>query len=66
MKKPNKIKKRKYLNEYDFDLFTSDSSDDHPKYSDGLEEKPFYIKQVDDYWVYEENFNKRVDKENKG
>ena len=27
----------RYLNEYDFDLFTLDSSDDYPKYADGIE-----------------------------
>ena len=48
--------------EYDYNKFLSDSSDDFPKYADGLEEveeieDSVKYKQVDDYWVYANTFN---------
>lgn len=44
--------------EYDYDKFLSDSSDDHPKYADGIEsEKPFAISQEADDAMYEDAFS---------
>ncbi len=43
--------------EYDFNKFTEDSSDDFPKYADGIEQKPFVIKQADDDMNYQQAFS---------
>jgi len=36
---------------YSYDKFLEDSSDDYPKYEDGIID-PMVIKQSDDDWVY--------------
>jgi hypothetical protein len=43
--------------EYNYDKFLSDSSDDYPKYADGIEQKPFCIKQEDDDWTYQDAYD---------
>lgn len=46
--------------DYDYDKFLSDSSDDHPKYDEGLDSdncKNFYIKQADDDMFYQQAFS---------
>ena len=42
--------------EYDYDKFLSDSSDDYPKYEDLIKDTVKYS-QVDDYWFYANKFN---------
>ena len=52
-------------NGYDYDTFLSDSSDDHPKYADGLSQEQlnviselgFEVKQIDDEMLVNEEFN---------
>jgi hypothetical protein len=39
------------MGDYDYDKFLEDSSDDYPKYADGIEQKLLYIKQEDDDWA---------------
>ena len=46
--------------EYDYNKFLSDSSDDYPKYDEGLDSdncKDFYIKQADDDMIYQEAYS---------
>ena len=47
--------------EYDYDKFLSDSSDDYPKYedlvNDNCKDKNISYNQVDDYWFYCDKFN---------
>ena len=54
--------------EYDYNKFLSDSSDDYPKYDEGYDEdflleqldgncKNFYIKQADDDMLYQEAYS---------
>ena len=42
--------------EYDYDKFLSDSSDDYPKYEDLIKDTVKYS-QVDDDWFYANKFN---------
>lgn len=42
---------------YDYNKFLEDSSDDYPKYADGIDEEPFKIKTLDDDWFYSNTFN---------
>ena len=52
-------------NGYDYDTFLSDSSDDHPKYADGLSQEQlnviselgFEVKQIDDEMLINEEFH---------
>ena len=52
-------------NSFDYEAFISDSSDDYPKYSDGIMSEPIKTKEIigDDYPTYEdslkENFVQR-------
>jgi glutamine cyclotransferase len=44
--------------EYDYDKFLSDSSDDYPKYEDLIKkDNPVKYSQSDDYWFYADKFN---------
>ena len=44
--------------EYDYDKFLSDSSDDYPKYEDLIKkDNPVKYSQVDDDWFYSDKFN---------
>lgn len=42
--------------EYDYNKFLSDSSDDYPKYED-LVKDAIKHKEVDDHWFYSNKFN---------
>lgn len=42
--------------EYDYNKFLSDSSDDYPKYEDLIKDTVKYS-QVDDHWFYSNKFN---------
>tara|TARA_R110001583_G_scaffold2061_3_gene15180 strand:- start:2464 stop:2739 length:276 start_codon:yes stop_codon:yes gene_type:complete len=45
--------------EYDYDKFLSDSSDDYPKYEDLIKkDNPVKYNQVDDHWFYSNEFNR--------